>query len=127
MQRNMPVGAAIDLLRKEIAEKQSVLAALEAMVTAGTESTAHALPTNGAPKPGARRGKKLSVARAGLEILKTAGRPMHGLREIVPALEAQGYKIKHRAGFATVLLRTNQVERTAPGTFKLKGGAATGT
>jgi hypothetical protein len=49
---------------------------------------------------------------------------MHGLREIIPALESQGYRLKHRAGLATTLMRSGVVERTAPGTFAVKGGAA---
>ena len=59
-----------------------------------------------------------------MEILREAGRPMHGLTELLPALEARGIKVKHTAGLATILMRTGMVERTAPGTFAVKGGTA---
>jgi hypothetical protein len=52
---------------------------------------------------------------------------MHGLHEILPALQARGFVLRSRAGFATTLLRTGQVRRTAPGTFAYAGGADAGT
>jgi hypothetical protein len=47
---------------------------------------------------------------------------MHGGRELVPALEAQGHKVNNPNGLATTILRTGEVERTSPGTFAYKGG-----
>jgi hypothetical protein len=43
---------------------------------------------------------------------------------ITRSAQAQGYKLKHKAGLATTLMRSGDVERTAPGTFMAKGGAA---
>ena len=42
---------------------------------------------------------------------------MHGLDELLPALAARGYRVRNRSGFATILLRTGKIVRTAPGTY----------
>ena len=119
MRTDMPIGTAIAMLKKEIAEKQAALSVLETLVANGSNAAAQGT----GPRP--RRGRPTqSVGAAAVDILKATGRPMHGLREILPALLDQGYKIKHRAGLATTLLRTGEIERTAPGTFAVKGGAA---
>ena len=121
----MPIGAAIAHLKKEIADRQSALFVLEALVAQGVHIAPGAtIVSNGVPARG-RRGKKMSLAQAGVAILQAAGRPMHGGRELVPALEAQGHKVKHPNGLATTLMRTKQVERTSPGTFAFKEGGAT--
>jgi hypothetical protein len=109
----MPLSSAIALLEKEIAEKQAALAALKALYARGTPPI---------ELPRGRGGKKPSIATAAIAILKAAGRPMHGQRELLPALEAQGIKIKHPAGLPTILLRTKRVERTSRGTYAFKGG-----
>ena len=96
MNRNTPIGDFVSLLKREIADRQALLATLEPLLT---------------PPP------RSGVGRAAVEILREAGRPMHGLREIVPALEAKGFEFKTQAGFATTLLRTGYIRRTAPGTF----------
>jgi hypothetical protein len=123
MRAEMPIATAIAILKKEIADKQAALSVLEGLVTQGAPSI-NAPSANGVTVRARRGGKKLAIGKAAVEILKTAGRPMHGIREVMPALEAQGYKIKHKAGLATTLLRTGEVERTAPGTFAFKGGSA---
>jgi hypothetical protein len=124
----MTVGALAASVRKEIEERQAFLAMLEGVMANGVSPStpfpngaANGVQAGGRPRRG---GKKQSIAVASLEILRQAGRPLHGLRELLPQLEAQGLKVKHKAGLATVLMRTGQVERTAPGTFALKGGAA---
>jgi hypothetical protein len=125
MRADMPIATVIAILKKEIADRQAALSVLEGLVAPGTPGVSPvATPTNGTGVRGKRGGKKLAIGKAAVEILRSAGRPMHGLREVMPALEAQGYKIKHKAGLATTLLRTGEVERTAPGTFAFKGGNA---
>jgi hypothetical protein len=101
MEREMTVRDFLALLRGEIAERQKLVTEMEARI---------------APSPGRKSGQ----TAAAVEILRTAGRPMHGLQELLPALEAQGYVIGSRAGFGTGLLRTGQIVRTAPGTFAYK-------
>jgi hypothetical protein len=124
MNREMPIGAAIALLKKEIADRQSALSVLEALVAQGVQA-GPSTTASGTAQRARRGGKKLSVGKASVEILRAAGRPMHGGRELIPALEAQGYRIKHKgAGMATTLLRTGEIERTSPGTFAFKGGNA---
>jgi hypothetical protein len=122
MHSETPIGAAIALLKKEIAEKQAALNVLEGLVTQDSSGGARP-PSNGAASR-ARRGKKTTVGKAAVEILRASARPMHGIREIIPALESDGYKVKHKAGLATTLLRTGEIERTAPGTFAFKGGGS---
>lgn len=121
------IGSVIALLRKEIAERQTALYMLEALIAGGTSPASAAngvplppLPVAAASGPQRRKRPTQSIARAAVELLRATGRPMHGLREIIPALEAQGYKFKHKTGLATTLMRTGKVDRTAPGTFALK-------
>ena len=127
---DMTVGALAATVRKEIEERKTFLAMLEAVMAQGVSpSTPYTggsvVPITSAIKHRrGRGGKKPSVAAASLEILRQAGRAMHGLRELLPAVEAQGLKVKHKAGFATTLMRTGRVDRVAPGTFAIKGGAA---
>lgn len=124
LSREMPIGAAIALLKKEIADRQSALFILEGLVAQGIQTAPVAAATANGLNTRGRKGKgKLSLAKAGVEILRAAGRPMHGGRELVPALEAQGYKVKHPNGLATTLMRTGEVKRTDPGTFAYKEGA----
>jgi hypothetical protein len=128
-----PIGVTLTLLRKERDERNTAIAILEALIAQGVSPSSPVnvagvtpITTVGVGGKKYRAGKKgrQSVASAALAILRAAGRPMHGLREIVPALEAQGYKLKHKAVLATTLMRSGDVERTAPGTFMAKGGAA---
>ena len=127
---DVTIGVLAAALQKEIDEKTSFLAMLKAVMAQGVSP---ATPYGAGGGGGSvvpitsgkrRRGKKPTIAAASLEILRAAGRPLHGLREILPALEAQGIKIKHKAGLATVLMRTGEVDRTSPGTFAVRGGAA---
>jgi hypothetical protein len=108
MDRNMTVGDLVSLLRREIAQRQSLLKELESRLDAA---------------PSAR---KKGAGLAAVEILRAAGRPMHGLGEILPALHTSGYEINSKAGLPALLLRTGQVRRTAPGTFAYSPGDATG-
>jgi hypothetical protein len=110
----MSINAAIALLRKEIGDRQSALAMLEALIASGSNgatSVAAAIDKGGE--------RQVGMGKAAVEILAAAGRPMHGTSEIVPALAARGFVVKTR-GLATMLLRTNKIERTAPGTFKYR-------
>lgn len=97
MDRSTPVGDFLSLLRREIADRQVLVAKLESMLT---------------PSPRTRTG----LSQAAVEILQKAGRPMHGLREILPALEARGFAVSKK-GFATALIRSGRIRRIAPGTF----------
>src|SRR5579884_4313785 len=99
MDRDMSVGDLVSLLKQEIAERQKLVEQLRARL--GETSTP----------------RKSGVAAEAVEILRSAGRPMHGLREILPELQRRGFVPGSRAGFATALLRTGNVIRTAPGTF----------
>ena len=129
----VPIGTVMAMLRKRIEDMQSALAVLEALVAGGTETAPMEYVSWTVPIPGPgsveptrkrRRRKRMSVGDAAVELLRAAGRPMHGLREIVPALLADGFKIANPSGLATSLMRTGLVVRTAPGTFGLKGGGA---
>ena len=106
MDRSMTVGDLVSLLRREITERQALLAQLEARI-------------EDAPPPT----KKKGIGLAAVEIIQAAGRPMHGLDEILPALVARGYEVKRREGFATTLLRIRGIRRVAPGTFTYEPGA----
>ena len=110
MTRDMTVGDLVSLLKREIADRQRLVDDLEARV---------------APKPtGPRVPRKTSVASATAEILRETGRPMHGLDEIFPELSRRGLAPRSRAGFATTLLRTGEIVRTAPGTYALRDAGA---
>jgi uracil phosphoribosyltransferase len=109
MGRDTTIGELLALLKSEITDRKALVDKLESMV--------------GAEPPTRTKG----LALAAVEILRAAGRPMHGLHEILPALQARGFVLRSRAGFATTLLRTGQVRRTAPGTFAYAGGADAGT
>jgi hypothetical protein len=115
--RNTPIGAAIATLKKEAADRQSAAAILEALIATVTgEPTS---PAEEGPRH-RRRGKRgAGCGQAAIEIIRAAGRPLHGLTEILPALEARGYRIE-RSGLPTTLMRTKRIRRTAPGTFGLK-------
>ncbi len=120
LHRNMPIAAAIAALKKEAADRQSAAAILEALIaTVGSEP--RSVGDDGPRRR--RRGKRRDgSARVAIEIIRAAGRPLHGLREIVPALEARGFHIK-KSGLPTTLMRSGGIERTAPGTFGLKAAA----
>ena len=127
----MTIAAAIAAMQREREALGTAIAVLQALIAGGVSPTV----ALGAPDGGgatitsatagyARRGgKRPSIGQASIEILREAGRPMHGLRDLVPALEARGVKMKHTAGLATILLRTKEIVRTAPGTYAMKGGA----
>ena len=115
MNRETTIGDFVSLLKREIEERQTIIAALEARL--GSEP---AIPA--APAP---RGKRSAgIGAAAVKILREVGRPMHGLGEILPALEARGFTVAHRAGFATTLMRTGEIDRVAPGTYAAKPHAA---
>jgi hypothetical protein len=109
----MSIDTEIAFLERESADEQRRLAALRACQRARLPSHRRV--------PGTGR---LSFARAAIEVLKVTGRPVHGTRELLPVLEVLGYTLKHRSGLPTVLMRTGQVERVAPGTFALRRTAA---
>jgi hypothetical protein len=99
MNRETSVGDLLSQLKREIADRQRMV---DEIATRLVDE----------PKP--RRG---GYTAAAVEVLRAAGRPMHALREVIPAIEAKGFAIGTRAGFATALLRTGKIVRTAPGTF----------
>lgn len=119
MNKNATVDDLLQLLDRKIEDYRHLKFAVEAIVHPGKRPTNPSLP----PTPPAsavnaathaRTGQ--SVGSAALAILRAANRPMHGLSELVPALERQGYRVS-RHGLATTLLRTGQVVRTGRGTF----------
>jgi hypothetical protein len=101
--------------REQIATATRALHLLEAITTAPLPRGA--MPAPRVPRPE----RRLSVARAAIEMLARAQRPLHGMTEIVPHLQAEGYNV-HAHGLATTLLRTGLVERVSRGTFALKPG-----
>lgn len=109
MNRDTSVGEFLDQLRREVDDRQLLIYALSERLDEPTKSPA----TTEAPT-------RVGVAQAAADILREAGRPMHGLHEILPALRARGFAPKSRAGFATLLLRTGKIIRTAPGTYAYK-------
>ena len=112
--REMSVAAAIAQLKKEVADRQAAAAILEALVTH------RALPTSGIDSPPAEReGQRPSVAEAAVQILRTAGRAMHGSSELLPMLMADGYQIRANS-LGSAILRTGQVVRTARGVFAFR-------
>lgn len=126
----MTLTAGIAAMEKEREALGTAISMLRALIASGVSPGTVVGTSNGVVVPitpgkrPRRGGKKPSIAAASLEILRQAGRPMHGLRELLPALEAMGLKVKHKAGLATILMRTGEVVRTSPGTFAMKGGAA---
>ena len=109
------IGAVVTTLRREIDERKTLLAMLEAITATGASAPAETIR---------RRRNRSPIVVASLEILRDAGRPMHGLTELLPALEARGLKLAHPASLATALMRSGEVDRPSPGTFAAKGGAA---
>jgi hypothetical protein len=103
MNRETTVADLAAALKREIADRQRMLADIEARMAAQPQ------PRTATPHTGA--------AAEAVEILRSARRPMHGLHEIVPELARRGFVVRSRAGFCTALLRTKRVVRTAPGTF----------
>jgi hypothetical protein len=119
----MPIGAAIGQLKREIAERQAALVVLETLVEKGVSS----VPASASSQPVKRGRPRLGAAGstavdAAVIIVREAGRPMHGLSEILPELERRGHHYSHRASLASSLLKSGKFVRTAPGTFGLKGG-----
>jgi hypothetical protein len=108
MDSELTVKALVCQLKREIEERRTLLAGLEARC--GEE------PETQQPTPARRTG----MTAAAVEVLREVGRPMHGLGEILPALKARGFDVSKRAGFASVIMRSGQVVRVAPGTYALK-------
>lgn len=109
MDRDTTVREFVCALKREIEERRTLIAALEARV--GSDEK---------PEPASPRVCRTGMTSAVLDILREAGRPMHALNEVIPALEARGFTVRSKGGFATLMLRTGQVVRTAPGTYALK-------
>jgi hypothetical protein len=110
MDRETTIGDFVSLLKQEIAERQKLVDELESRV--GKE-----------PRATSRSG----LGAEAIEILRAAGRPMHGLHELLPELERRGYTMRSRGNLAGALLSTKRITRTAPGTFALKpNGSADG-
>src|ERR1700723_434599 len=106
MDREMTVQALMCLLEREIEERRALIGALKARMGDGPQPT--------------RTMRRMGIGAAAVDVLREAGRPMHGLHEILPALKGRGFDVGRRGGFASVVLRTGQIERTAPGTYALK-------
>jgi hypothetical protein len=115
MNRDTTIGDLVSLLKREIAERQTLIAALEARLG----------PERAAPVAKVAKKSDVSVATAAAEILREKGRPMHGLDEILPALAERGIIVRNRNGFGTTMLRNPEIVRTAPGTYGLKSQDAT--
>lgn len=120
------IGVTMTMLRRELDERRTMLSMLEAITGRGAAPliTAPDAPTATRPSRRHHDGRP-SIAAAAEAILRSANRPMHGLREILPLLEAQGYHLAHRASLAGTLTRGRRIVRTAPGTFAVAGGADT--
>jgi hypothetical protein len=101
MKRDATIGDLESLVRREIADRQAFLNELHARLF-DDHATGH---------------KRHGIGAAAVDVLRDTGRPMHGLDELLPALAARGYRVRNRSGFATILLRTGKIVRTAPGTY----------
>jgi hypothetical protein len=113
MNKNTTIADVLTHLDQRIENLRGLKFGLEALVHAPAAPTDPNLP----PTPPAsavnaathaRTGQ--SVATAAITILEAAQRPLHGLTEVVPALEAAGYRVS-RNGLATTLLRTGRRRR----------------
>jgi hypothetical protein len=129
MNPNMTVRDAIAQLEAEIQEKNTLLAALRAAVDNGTPSPVtrvfklprppkrnHKKPAAAPISPGGSL-KSMTVAAAATQVLKEAGRPMHGRRELLPALLHRGVKVDETT-LPVAAKRSKNIERTAPGTYR---------
>jgi len=112
MNRGMSVSGVMLVLERDIAKKTALLKALVAIVPQA-KTRKRAAKQSVTPK-------RPSLGVAVVDILRAAHRPMHGLREILPALESRGYRVTDRPGLATTILRRPEVERTAPGTYAVR-------
>jgi hypothetical protein len=119
MNRNTTIGDALKYLDQNIERFRSARFMLEALIHGPDDPGKPPTPPASAVNAAVRVRTGLSVANAAIDILRAANRPMHALAEIVPALQAAGYKV-HPHGLATTLLRTGQVVRVARGTFALR-------
>ncbi len=72
-------------------------------------------------KPGRPRTGSKTTIDIVEEIVRAANRPMHAVREIQPALEERGLGYKHEASLISSMRKCGRFERTAPGTYALKG------
>jgi hypothetical protein len=123
VRRDMTVGDAITALKKEIQDRAKTLSVLEQMVAnQGPEEEPGSHPRQDDAPRARRRSSPGSVGSNAVEILQAAGRPMHGLRELLPALQARGLK-PSKASLPTTLMRQkSRIRRTAPGTWAYTGG-----
>jgi hypothetical protein len=121
--KNMTIAAAISALKKEAAERLSAASILEAVTASGVSEVgvSEPAPASNDGRRRTRRKRGEGAGRVAVEIIRNAGRPLHGLTEIVPALEARGIKIRS-SGLPTCIMRTGQAIRVAPGTYGLKNG-----
>jgi hypothetical protein len=113
---DVTIGVLATALQKEIDEKTTFLAMLKAVMAQGVSpSTPYGAGGGGSVVPitsgKRRRGKKPTIAAASLEILRAAGRPLHGLREILPAGRSNE---PLRAPSPSEEVRQAQAEHTRP-------------
>jgi hypothetical protein len=121
MNRNTTIGDALKYLDSSIERFRGLKFALEALITPSSAPDPGRPPSPPASAINAaayaRTGQ--GVGAAAISILEAAQRPLHGLTEIVPALESAGYRVSRHA-LATTLLRTSRIVRVARGTYALR-------
>ena len=122
MNRNTTLGELLKYLDAQIEAHRRAKFAIEALLHPPSGPTDPDLP----PTPPASAVNAATLARTGrsvgaaaISVLEVARRPMHGLSEIVPELEAAGYRVS-RGGLTTTLLRTGRIVRVGRGIYALR-------
>ena len=122
MNKNNTIGDALRYLDQNIEKFRGLKFALEALIHPGqgpADPNRPPTPPASAVNAAAYARTGLGVATAAVAILEAAERPLHGLTEIVPALEAAGYRVSRHA-LATTLLRNARIVRVGRGTYALR-------
>jgi hypothetical protein len=122
LNRSMTICDAILALRSEVDSKMHLLAELEKVFN--EDVTAEANPAVAAVSK--KKTSNYGIGYEAAKILREAGRPMHAMREIHPALAAKGIKCA-KAGLATSMTRSGLCQRVGRGLFAhIEGGVEEG-
>lgn len=121
METTTTLGDAIARLEHEIDDRQRALAVLKAMVRSDAPPPTHHEKMNGTTKRGATSDpQSKTVGGAAADILRTAGRPMHALREILPLIQEKGIAVS-KTTLPTALGRRKDLKKIEPGVWTYAG------
>jgi len=118
MDSTTPIGEVIAALEREIEDKRRTLATLKALLVGAPREVR--ITENGpviavlGGNAGAH--KVMTVGGAAVEILRDAGRPLHGLRELLPMLQERGVKVDKNT-LPTALGRQTVLKKVEPGVW----------